>query len=578
MPYIILTLLLALIIMFWYVYRKKFQHLLLLNKILEFSQDGYWIYYCDTDTSWWSYQNYQLLGLDPDNSKKDKNFFPALIHPRFLSKFHEAIDSLSQNERYQIVIKVKHAEDKYIWMQTSGTKYIVPFTKKEIVIGYNRDVSNLYEIAHEVKYLAFHDRSTDTLNSEGLKRKFDELKKTRIEHQNSYLIIVDLSLTRYQNGFTDQTGNEFVQYIVETFKKKFEDGKIARISEHEFTILAYRKEVEFIKRDLEEMNNNFNSGVEIKDKTYHGNLKVFCIELYPIETYEQYLVYRDYAQRHLVEDKKEFFTLINSEAKLKCFESLKIRNEFMAGINNNEAILYFQPIINAKTNYVSKLEALIRWNHPTKGILAPGYFLPYLYEASDIKQVDFWVFKEVFKIIHDYQLKGYNFPPVSINITGITLADETLVDYIKKNLAEWNVSANKICIEVTEQILIDNITVGNKNLETLKEMGVQIVLDDFGTGYSSIHYINQINAQVIKIDRSFIKDIHQNKKTQAIVNLIRNLAEELAVELIAEGIETSEELQYVLKNYCELVQGYLISKPLPIENILNDEPKSYFYN
>lgn len=157
----------------------------------------------------------------------------------------------------------------------------------------------------------------------------------------------------------------------------------------------------------------------------------------------------------------------------------------------------------------------------------------------------------------------------------MTLADETLVKYIEDNLKFYEVDAHKICIEVTEQILIDNITIGNKNLETLKKMGVQIVLDDFGTGYSSIHYVNQLNAQVIKIDRSFIKDIHQNKKTQAIVKLIRNLADDLAVELVAEGIETYDELSYVLDNYCELVQGYLISKPLPIEEILNNDSKLY---
>lgn len=563
-----------LIVILLYFNRYRFEHFILLNKILENSQDGYWIYYTKRNTSWWSKQNYQLLGLADNNQVKNKDFFPALIHPRYREKFEDAIKSLDTHGRYQLVLKVKHSNGKYIWIQTSGMRYVMPILKKVFVVGYNRDVSDLYEIAHEVKYLAFHDRNTNTLNSEGLKRKFEELKYS-IKNQESYLTIIDLSITSYQNGLTDKSNNEFLNFFVDRLKNLFVYGKMARISEHQFAILTDDLPVDEIKTKLGLLNNLINEGIVINGYSFSGQYKTYCIELYPIEPYEQYLVYQEYVKRHLVKDQNEFFVIIDSTTKKKYLESIRVRNEFIQGLNHDELVLFFQPIVNAKTNVVSKLEALIRWNHPTRGTLAPGAFLPYLYEVSDIKQLDFWVLKEVFKIINRYEQHEINFPRVSINITGVTLADETLVNYIAENLKLYEVEANKICIEVTEQILIDNITIGNKNLETLKQMGVQIVLDDFGTGYSSIHYVNQLNAQVIKIDRSFIRDIHQNTKTQAIVKLIRNLADDLAVELVAEGIETYDELSYVLDNYCELVQGYLISKPLPIEEILNNDNKLY---
>lgn len=571
MNYIIGGLILFIILYFG---RYKLEHIILLNKILENSHDGYWIYYDNRDVSWWSKQNYQLLGLADNNQTKDKNFFPTLIHPKYRKKFEESIESLKTHGRYQIVLKVKHSNGKYIWIQTSGTKYVMPIIKKSFTIGYNRDVSDLYEIAHEVKYLAFHDRSTNTLNSEGLKRRFEELKSS-IQYQDSFLTIIDLSITSYQSGLTDKSNNEFLNFFVERLKSLFIYSKMARISEHQFAILTHNLELNEIKTKLELLNNLIHNGIVINNYSFSGQFKAFCMELYPIEPYEQYLVYYEYVKRHLIKDKNEFFVTINASTKEKYLESIRVRNEFIQGLANDELVLYFQPIVNAKTNIVSKLEALIRWNHPNRGTLAPGSFLPYLYEISDIKQLDFWVLKEVLRTIHQYDHEGVEFPKVSINITGVTLADETLVKYIEDNLKFYEVDAHKICIEVTEQILIDNITIGNKNLETLKKMGVQIVLDDFGTGYSSIHYVNQLNAQVIKIDRSFIKDIHQNKKTQAIVKLIRNLADDLAVELVAEGIETYDELSYVLDNYCELVQGYLISKPLPIEEILNNDSKLY---
>lgn len=563
-----------LIVLILYLNRYKFEHFILLNKILENSQDGYWIYYTERNRSWWSKQNYQLLGLANSQQNKDKDFFPSLIHPRYKEKFEHAVDSLNTHGRYQLVLKVKHTNGKYIWIQTSGTRYVMPILNKRFVIGYNRDVSDLYEIAHEVKYLAFHDRSTNTLNSEGLKRKFEELK-TSMKREDSYLTILDLSITSYQSGLTDKSNNEFLNFFVERLKSLFVYAKMARLSEHQFAILTDGLPIEEIKTKLELLNNLIHEGIVISEYSFSGQFKTYCIELYPIEPYEQYLVYYEYVKRHLLKEKNEDFVVIDSSTKKKYLESIRVRNEFIQALNQNELVLFFQPIVNAKTNIVSKLEALIRWNHPTRGLLAPGAFLPYLYEVSDIKQLDFWVLKEVFKTINHYQQDDMNFPRVSINITGITLVDETLVKYIEENLKFYEVDASKICIEVTEQILIDNITIGNKNLETLKQMGVQIVLDDFGTGYSSIHYVNQLNAQVIKIDRSFIREIHQNKKTQAIVKLIRNLADDLSVELVAEGIETYEELSYVLDNYCELVQGYLISKPLPIDDILNNDNKLY---
>lgn len=563
-----------LVILILYLNRYKFEHFILLNKILENSQDGYWIYYTERNKSWWSKQNYQLFGLADSQQLKDKNFFPSLIHPRYKEKFEQAVESLNTQGRYQLVLKVKHTNGKYIWIQTGGTRYVMPILNKEFVIGYNRDVSDLYEIAHEVKYLAFHDRCTNTLNSEGLKRKFEELK-TNMKREHSYLTILDLSVTSYQSGLTDKSNNEFLNFFVKRLKSLFVDAEMARLSEHQFAILTDELPIDEIKTKLELLNNLIHEGIVISEYSFSGQFKTYCMELYPIEPYEQYLVYYEYVKRHLLKEKNDSFVMIDGSTKEKYLESIRVRNEFIQALNQDELILFFQPIVNAKTNIVSKLEALIRWNHPTRGVLAPGAFLPYLYEISDIKQLDFWVLKEVFKTINHYQRDNINFPHISINITGVTLADETLVKYIEDNLKLYDVDANKICIEVTEQILIDNITIGNKNLETLNQMGVQIVLDDFGTGYSSIHYVNQLNAQVIKIDRSFIRDIHQNKKTQAIVKLISNLADDLSVELVAEGIETYEELSYVLNNYCELVQGYLISKPLPIDDILNNNNKLY---
>ena len=571
MPYILF--LIIGILIFTFLYRGRFEHMLLINKILERSHDGYWFYYINSDKSWWSDQNYHLLGLDNYSTNKNKHFFPSLVHPDYYDKFI----TTTQQDSYEIIIPVKHSNGSYLWIQTNGAKYTIPFIKKEVVIGFNRDVSDLYEIAHEVKYLAYHDRTTDTLNSEGFKRKLHELSLDSLDNSNSYILMLELELSHYEKEITNLSTSNIVQFVVNDLKKIFGHDKVARISEHGFTILSTKHNLSDLENYFKNLNNSLNNGVSLDNTTYYGGLQVLAIEMFPVEHYEQYLIYRDFVLTHHACKSEDIFTVVDSSIKARCLDSIKTRNEFLNGLKVGEVLLYFQPIINAKTNKISKLEALIRWNNPSKGILGPGAFLPYLNESHDIKQVDFWVIKEAIKTIAIYEEKGYNIPPISINVTGITLADENLVNYIRDELQYYQVLPSKLCVEVTEQILISNITIGNKNLDSLKAMGIQIVLDDFGTGYSSIHYINQLNAQVIKIDRSFIKDIQKNHKTQAIVNLIRNLAEELAVELIAEGIETSDELDFVLHHYCDLVQGYLISHPLPIETVLNLSSKYYDY-
>ncbi len=363
-----------------FVYKDKLEHILLLNKILDLSQDGYWLYYPKSDESWWSPQNYQLLGLKNRRQHKDKNFFPSLIHPKYVERFEKA----TEQDNYELIVQVKHSNGKYLWIQTSGIKYTVPFLKKEVVIGFNRNVSDLYEIAHEVKYLAYHDRATDTLNSEGFKRKLHELTTIPVDTSTSYVLMVDLGLSHYKKEMNSFSTSEVVQFVVNHLKKTFGHDKTARISEHQFAILSYEKNQYDLHEYFKQLNQLLINGVSLEETTYYGSIRTFALEMFPIEHYEQYLIYRDYAVQHLIEDVEDPFILFDAKTKAKCLESMQIRNDFMLGLKQNEGILYFQPIINAKTNKICKMEALIRWNHPSKGILGPGAFLPYLNVGHDI--------------------------------------------------------------------------------------------------------------------------------------------------------------------------------------------------
>ena len=535
---------------------------------------SYWMFFEDSQTVWWSNRNYKMFEVSREQTAITKSFFLSMIHPDHLEKFQEAISKKS----YEVIVRINNKNDRLMWIYTKGETLTIPFIKKQIVVGFNRDVSDLYDLTLEIQYLEYHDRITGTLNSEGLKQRLNELATIPADstREDAFLLMIELGLSHLQEGTNTLSLSKILNYVLSDLRTVFKSSDIARISEHKFAILTVNKSFAELSTYFKNLNQSLVSGVVIDNSTCYGNLQVFGFDLFPIEQYEQYFIYCDFVKRHFSEQSEDVITLINPELKSKCLESMRIRNEFMGGFKRNEVELYFQPIVNVRQNEISKLEALIRWNHPTKGVLGPGAFLPFLDDSHDIKQVDYWVVTEAIRIISVYEAKGYRLPPISVNITGMTLTDELFSYYVKERLDAYNVRPKNICIEVTEQLLITDMRIGNNNLNDLKEIGVQIVLDDFGTGYSSIQYVNNINAQVIKIDRSFIKDIHRNQKMQAIVKLIRNLAEDLAVELVAEGIETSDELNFVLNNYCDYVQGYLISRPQPIDNILN--LKTEYYN
>ena len=568
-----LLMIIAAMIMFLIVtnYIKK---LVFQNKDIRNFNYGYWMFFVDSQKVWWSNKNYRLLEVDRNEISVTNDFFLSMINPNHLEKFKDAISKKS----YEVIVRVNNKNDRLMWVYTKGKTLKVPFTKKQIVVGFNRDISDLYDLTLEIKYLEHHDHITGTLNLEGFKQRLNELATIPADsvRHDAFLLMVELGLSHLQEGTNTLSLSKILSYVLNDLRTVFKSSDIARISEHKFAILTVNKSFDELSTYFKNLNQSLVNGVIIDDVTCYGNLQAFGFDLLPIEQYEQYFIYCDFVKRHFSDRSEDVITLINPELKSKCLESMHVRNEFMGGFKRNEVELYFQPIVNVRKNEISKLEALIRWNHSTKGILGPGAFLPFLDDSHDIKQVDYWVVTEAIRIISAYEAKGYRLPPISVNITGMTLTDELFSHYVKERLDAYKVRPENICIEVTEQLLITDMRIGNNNLNDLKEIGVQIVLDDFGTGYSSIQYVNNINAQVIKIDRSFIKDIHRNQKMQAIVRLIRNLAEDLAVDLVAEGIETPEELNFVLNNYCDYVQGYLISRPQPLDNILN--LKTEYYN
>jgi EAL domain-containing protein (putative c-di-GMP-specific phosphodiesterase class I)/AmiR/NasT family two-component response regulator len=240
-----------------------------------------------------------------------------------------------------------------------------------------------------------------------------------------------------------------------------------------------------------------------------------------------------------------------------------LAQDLQQAIKQKQLQLYYQPQVDLNTGIVIGAEALLRWFHPEKGMISPNTFIPIAEETGLIIEIDEWVFTTACQQIDSLHQKGFTALKVAVNLSGEQFKTDNLNQRLLKILENINLMPEFIEIELTESTLINDVALGIQNLQGLKELGITVSVDDFGTGYSSLSYLKHFAFDILKIDRSFIQDINQDLKQQAIVKAMISMAHQLDLIVIGEGVETEAELSFLQNNNCNAAQGYFISKPLP---------------
>jgi diguanylate cyclase (GGDEF)-like protein len=234
---------------------------------------------------------------------------------------------------------------------------------------------------------------------------------------------------------------------------------------------------------------------------------------------------------------------------------------------NGEFVLHYQPRLCATTGRVVAVEALLRWNHPERGLVAPADFVPLLEESGLIVPVGAWVLQEACRQNRAWEQAGLRPLRVSVNISSRQFRSEALVESVRSALATNGLAAERLEVELTESLLVENTESAIGIMSSLKDIGVAISIDDFGTGYSSLNYLKRFPIDSLKIDRSFVNDLHTSAKDAAIVDAISALARSLGIGLVAEGVEMTQQADFLRTRYCTELQGFLFSRPLPAEAI-----------
>ncbi len=264
---------------------------------------------------------------------------------------------------------------------------------------------------------------------------------------------------------------------------------------------------------------------------------------------------------------KARYEVFDRSMRERTLKRLQIETDFRRGLEQHDFEVYYQPIASLIKGTLTGFEALARWHHPIKGFVSPLEFIPIAEETGLIVQLGYWLLEEACQQLRYWQIKYPQHPPLkmSVNLSGKQLHEPGLLEQIDRILAKTGLEGKFLKLEITESILMDNLEAATNILLALRERQIQLSIDDFGTGYSSLSYLHRFPVDTLKIDRSFIEQMQSNRENSAIVKTIVTLAHLLNMDVVAEGIETSSQLDRLKLLKCEHGQGYFFSKPLSKE-------------
>lgn len=442
---------------------------------------------------------------------------------------------------------------------------------KSAIMSIIKDITERKIAEKKIEQLAFHDTLTGLPNRYLLNIKLEEMiANSNTPNHKIAILFIDLDRFKIVNDTLGHNyGDLLLQQVSERLTKCVRKSDVvSRYGGDEFVIVLNNC------NDMQD-NSIFQRILDSFHKSFHvNNNEIFIspsigISLYPKDgdTANTLIKNADTAMYLAKEKGKNNYKFYSQKLYKMITRRMDIEHGLRKAIENNEFELLYQPQIDIKYNKISAFEALLRWHHPTLGIISPAEFIPIAEETGLIIPIGEWVLRTACTQNKAWQDAGFTPTPINVNVSRCQLIYSDFPSTIKKILLETDLEAHYLDIEITESIIqeIDSISM---SLNDLKDIGVKISIDDFGTGYSSLNILKSLNIDHLKIDMSFINDITTNKRTEGIIKTIIDMGHSLNLVIISEGVEHAEQLHILQKHNCDLVQGYYFSKPLPVNKIL----------
>ncbi|HXG95051.1 MAG TPA: EAL domain-containing protein [Blastocatellia bacterium] len=486
---------------------------------------------------------------------------------QFMSKVNEVLDGRTLTE--QMEKRYIHKAGYEVWVMASISLIREPRSKASNLIFQVQHISDRKRAEEQLRHEALHDMLTGLPNRANFMQKLrGALDRVKAGGDAAFAVLF-LDLDRFKvinDSLGHMAGDQLLIGIARRLRNCLRPGDVvARLGGDEFTILLNnikdKSDAEHVADRVQRMiSQPFTLG------GYETSTTVSIGIAFPSPEYQQaedLLRDADTAMYQAKSLGKAQFVIFDKKMHTHAMSIMQIESDLRRSIDRHEFLIHYQPIISLQNGVLAGFEALIRWRHPERGLISPSDFIPVAEETGLIVPIGEWVLKESCRQMRRWQ-KSFNSSPlfISVNLSSKQFAHSTLLEQIVETLDATGLDPCSLKLEITESVVMQNIEVATGMLEHLRSIGVQLSIDDFGTGYSSLSYLYRLPIDTLKIDRSFISHLSGNNENREIVRTIITLAKTLGMGVVAEGIETQDQLDLLKNLKCDYGQGYLYSKPL----------------
>lgn len=558
-----------------YVELNNKQNELLLSEekyrlIAESSLDIIWEEDMKTNIRTYSDKLFEILGYTSDELPTFNDWY-NIIHPMDKDAVIKA-RSLHQQNGFidnDVIYRVQYKNGQFKWIIANVKMQYDNDDNLLKMYGAYKDITELKENQLEINNLAFYDSITKLPNRVSLYNTIRELTESE---KNFTMFFLDLDNFKIINdSFGHPVGDKLLILVAERISSMNKDEYTAfRLSGDEFIIL-YKgsKDKVIIENIASTILSKISESYNIDGSYFHISSSI-GIALYPENgtNVDELLKNADTAMYYSKESGKNKYTFFNNVMGENTVKKINLHNNLHNAIENNEFILYYQPITDVSSGKIVGMEALIRWISPTEGFIPPDKFIQAAEESGQIIEIGTWVLQSACNFIKELLDLGHKDFYISVNVSAVQLMQKNFKDILFSIISKTGIPTEHLLLEITESVFMESFEDMAKLFSEIRELGIRIALDDFGCGYSSLTYLKNLPMDVLKIDKSFIDDILSADEKDCIVGLIITLMKQLEFKVIAEGIETKEQLDYINKYNCDLFQGYLVSKPIPKEQII----------
>jgi diguanylate cyclase (GGDEF)-like protein/PAS domain S-box-containing protein len=497
-----------------------------------------------------------------------------IVHPEDKKQVKHHRKMLLETGKTELEYRIVQPDGEVRWLYNRSQVVYDASGKPVRIDSIDTDITERKQAEELLQRNAFYDALTDLPNRALFMDRLDHALQRIKRHPNILFAVLFLDLDGFKL-INDSLGHLMGDRLLQAFARRLSEclrpsDTLARLGGDEFTILledidTLKDAISVAQRILQSLALPFNlNGQQVFTNTSIG----IALSTADYQRSDEILRDADTAMYRAKAQGKGCYAVFNPQMYQLAVSRLQLETDLRRAINHQEFQVFYQPIVWLATGQVTEFEALIRWQHPQRGLILPAEFIPIAEETGLIVPIGQWILKEACQQMKAWQdrFKHRITLKININLSGKQLREIHFIEQIEQTLAETGLEASSLKLEITESLLIENVEVPTNLFVELRKRDIELCLDDFGTGYSSLSYLHRFPVSTIKIDRSFVSKMKPDNDRSEIVRAIVTLARILRMNAIAEGIETEEQLEQLKALGCEKGQGYFFSKPLSKED------------